>query len=106
MVDIPNRRRREKGKSRVSFSADQSAILMSLCCGNSHCMDGQFVKGKELSLSMKGEFFVASIFSGGNVPAYFTATSMFMAIKLLYEPLVYSNKPLSLLFFFSFKIGK
>ena len=66
----------------------------------------QFVKGKELSLRMEGEFFVAAIFSGGNLHAYFTATSTFMAIKLLCEPLVYSNKPLSLLFLFSFKIGK
>ena len=39
MVDIRNRQRREKGKSRVSFLADQSAILMSLC-----------------SLRMKGKF--------------------------------------------------
>ena len=66
----------------------------------------QFVKGKGLSLRMKGEFFVASISSEGNLPAYFTATRTFVAIKLLCELLVYSNKPLSLLFFFSFKIGK
>ena len=33
-------------------------------------------------------YFVASILSGGNVPAYFTTTSTFMAIKLLYEPLL------------------
>ena len=62
----------------------------------------QFVKGKELSLRMNGEFFVASIFSGGNLPAYFTATSTFMAIKSLCEPLVYSNKPLSFFFFLFF----
>ena len=42
-------------------------------------------------------YFVASILC-----AYFTAT--FMAIKLLFEPLVYSNVPLSLLLFFAFKI--
>ena len=28
------------------------------------------------------------VLSGGNVPAYFTTTSTFMAIKLLYEPLL------------------
>ena len=46
-------------------------------------------------------YFVASILSGGNLPAYFTTTSTFMAIKLLYEPLVYANVPLSLLVFFA-----
>ena len=62
MVDIPNRRRREKGKSRVTFSADQSTILTSLCCGSSDIRTAQqFVKDKELSLLMKGEFFVVSI---------------------------------------------
>ena len=50
--------------------------------------------------------FVASILSGGNLPAFFTSTSTFMAIKLLCEPLVYSNVPFSLLFSFAFKIGK
>ena len=51
-------------------------------------------------------YFVASILSGGNLPAYFTTTSTFMAIKSLYEPLVYPNVPLSLLVSFAFKIGK
>ena len=46
-------------------------------------------------------YFVASILC-----AYFTTTNTFMAIKLLFEPLVYSNVPLSLLFFFAFKISK
>ena len=39
MVDLRNRQRREKGKSRASFLEDQSAIFMSLC-----------------SLRMKGKF--------------------------------------------------
>ena len=34
-----NGREGEKGKSRVSFLADQSAILTLLCCGSSHCTD-------------------------------------------------------------------
>ena len=62
----------------------------------------QFVKGKEFSPA----YFVASVLSGGNLPAYFTTTSTFMAIKLLCETLAYSNVPLSLLFSFAFKIGK
>ena len=59
----------------------------------------QFVKGKEFSPA----YFVASVLSGGNLPAYFTITS---TIKLLCETLAYSNAPLSLLFSFAFKIGK
>ena len=51
-------------------------------------------------------YFVASILSGGNLPAYFTTRSTFMAIKSLYEPLVYPNVPSSLLVSFAFKIGK
>ena len=74
------------GKSLVSFLADQSAILTSLCCGSSH--------------------FVASILSGGKLPAFFTTTSQFMATRLLCEPLVYSNVHLSLFFTFPFKIVK
>ena len=51
-------------------------------------------------------YFVASVLCRGNLPAYFTTTSTFMAIKLLFEPLVYSNVSLSLLFSFAFKICK
>ena len=51
-------------------------------------------------------YFVASILCRGNLPAYFTTTSTLMAIKLLFEPLVYSSVPLSLLFSFAFKISK
>ena len=81
MVDIRNRQRLEKGKSRGSFLVDQSAILMSLC---SICM-----KGKFWSILLL-QFYVEGI----NLPT----SSTFMAIKLLFEPLVYSNVPLSLLF--------
>ena len=38
MVDIRNRRLGEKGKSCVSFLADQFAILMLLCCGSLQIM--------------------------------------------------------------------
>ena len=91
MVDLRNRQRREKGKSRVSFLADQSAILMPLALLATY--------EREVLV-----YFVASILCRGNLPAYFTTT--FMAIKLLFEPLVYSNVPLSLLFSFAFKISK
>ena len=66
------------------------------------------VKGKGFSLRMKEVlvYFVASSLSGGNLPAYLTIESTFMATKLLCEPLVYSNVPLSLLFSFGFRIGK
>ena len=114
MVDIRNRRRRGKGKSRVSFLADEFAILMSLCCGNSHCTDRRagcttiFWKVK-IFATYKREvlfYFVISVLSGGNLRAYCTTTSTFMATKLLWEPLFYSNVPLWLLFSFAFKIGK
>ena len=48
--------------TRVSLLADQSAILMSLYCGNSHCTDRRtgcttiFLKGKNFSLRIKGKF--------------------------------------------------
>ena len=67
------------------------------------------MKGKEFRYVYEREilvYFVASVLSGGNLPAYFTTTSTFMAIKLLYEPLVFANVPLSLLFTFAFKSGK
>ena len=104
----------ESRVSRVSFLADLSVILMSLCCGSSHCRDRRtgcttiLCKVQNFATYEREVlvYFVASILSGGNLPAYFTTTSTFMAIKSLYEPLVYPNVPLSLLVSFAFKIGK
>ena len=50
MVDILNRQEGEKVKSRVSFLADQSTILMSFCYGSFNMVPGTLLTKEAASM--------------------------------------------------------